>query len=127
MPRPPNSRRGGKAEKSPAITLRLDRVEPMGASRIALIYVDADAREHAWLMEQTSIPEFMALLHNGRLGKGGRVIVDDVGITLEPPEMPGGSPLLCVTTAMIVGCTPMHRAALQALRADIDALLPPPE
>lgn len=123
MARAAGGRKTGQARKRQLASLRLERIEPAGSSGMMLVYHDPDGREQTWIMEQATVTEFLALMLHGKMRKGRRVVIDDVDVTIEPPEKPGGLPILCLATGPLESCATLDRPTLKALRADIDALL----
>ena len=90
-----------------------------------MVYQDEAGQERGWLMQKTSVVEFLALLLRGRMWRGRRVVIDKAEVTIEPPDKPGGLPALCLATGLLVSCAPLEHASLEALRDDINAVLRP--
>lgn len=108
-------------DKAPAIPLRLIRTEADHDDGIALVF-DAQGETVTWLLEQTSVLEFFALILQGKMREGQRIIVEGE-VTLEPQDPKQKAPMLCFTGSPLQTCVPMKRPALKALRNEIDHVL----
>ena len=104
-------------------TLRLSRTEDSGKEGILLVFDASKGGEESWLLEQSSVVEILALLLGGRIGGSQRVMLD-ARATLEPPNQPGGKPLLCFSAGALEGCIATDEDVLKTLRRDIDRLVP---
>jgi hypothetical protein len=109
----------GKARKSGSGKLELLRVEPAGKKGINLIF-SQDGAELGWLLEHTSVTEFLALLLRGRMGQGRRIELDDAELTVEPPFAGSLDPYLCMALGPLEVCAPLSRATVKAIRADLE-------
>lgn len=114
-----NLKKDGKARKSAGGKLQLVRVEPAGKKGITLVF-SHDGDEFRWLLEQTSVTEFLALLLRGRMKRGRRVELDKAELTIEPPPAGSDQPQLCMALGPLEVCAPLSRATAKAIRADLD-------
>lgn len=112
--------KGGRSRTSGQGKLKLVRVEPAGKKGITLIF-SQDGQEHGWLLEHTSVTEFMALLLRGRIQRGRRVELEDVELTIDPPPSGSAHPQLCMELGPLEVCAPLNRSTLKALRADLES------
>lgn len=110
--------RDGKSRKPGPGKLQLMRVEPAGKKGIMLIF-GQDGQEHRWLLEHTSVTEFLALLLRGRMRKGRRIELDTAELTIEPPSAGTNDPQLCMALGPLEVCAPLSRSTVKALRADL--------
>ena len=62
-------KKGGAGRKRKPKPLRLVRVEPARDSGIVLVF-ETGGEEHGWLLEHTTVTEFLALLLRGRMRRG---------------------------------------------------------
>lgn len=108
-----------KPRKSGSGKLQLVRVEPVGKKGINLVF-SQDGQEHGWLLEHTSVTEFMALLLRGRMRRGRRIELEDAELTIEPPPDGSEHPQLCMALGPLEVCAPVNRSTVKALRADLD-------
>lgn len=111
--------KGAKARKPAQGKLQLVRVEPAGKKGITLIF-NHDGEELGWLLEHTSVTEFLALLLRGRMLQGRRIELDDAELTIEPPPEGSEHPSLCLSLGPLEVCAPVNRATMKALRADLE-------
>ena len=111
--------KGVKARKSGPGKLQLLRVEPAGKKGINLLF-GQDGQEHSWLLERTSVTEFLALLLRGRASRGRRIAFDKAELTIEPPPSASDDPQLCMALGPLEVCTPLSRATVKAMRADLE-------
>lgn len=111
--------KGAKPRKSASGKLNLVRVEPAGRKGITLIF-SQDGQEHGWLLEHTSVAEFMALLLRGRIRRGRRVELEEAELTIEPPPSSSEHPHLCMALGPLEVCAPLNRSTVKALRADLE-------
>jgi hypothetical protein len=118
----PAGRAKGRRPEKP--TLRLLRTEPVGRDGIMIVYEDLAGGEQSWLMKNTTVQEFLALLLHGNM-RGSRRIVAEAEVAVEPPETRGGNPMLCFASGPLVTCVPMDVVALRGLRNEIDRALKP--
>ena len=119
-----HSKVGAGRTKNPA-TLILVRVEPKSRKGILLVF-ESSGEERGWLLEQTSLTEFMALLLRGRMQMGRRIHLDQVEITIEPPLVLADDPLLCVAMGPLELCAPVDRATVRAMKTDLDRAMKRP-
>lgn len=108
-----------KPRKSGPGKLQLVRVEPAGKKGIYLIF-NQDGVEHSWLLEHTSVTEFLALMLRGRMRRGRRIELEDAELTIEPPPEGSDIPQLCMALGPLEVCAPINRATVKAIRADLD-------
>ncbi len=108
-----------KPRKSGPGKLKLVRVEPAGKKGINLIF-SQDAAEHTWLLEHTSVTEFLALMLRGRMRRGRRIELEDAELTIEPPEEGGDNPYLCMALGPLEVCAPINKSTVKAIRADLE-------
>lgn len=108
-----------KARKSRPGKLQLIRVEPAGKKGINLLF-SQDGQEHSWLLEQTSVTEFLALLLRGRMRRGRRIELEKAELTIEPPPSGGSDPQLCMALGPLEVCAPLSRSTVKAMRADLE-------
>ncbi len=85
-----------------------------------MLVFEAGGHEQGWLLERTSLTEFMALLLRGRMRSGRRIQLDEVEVTIEPPEAFADDPLLCLAMGPLELCAPVDRATVKAMRTDLD-------
>jgi len=111
--------KGARPRKPASGKLKLIRVEPAGKKGITLIF-SQDSEEHGWLLEHTSVTEFMALLLRGRIRRGRRVELEDAELTIDPPPSGSEHPHLCMALGPLEVCTPLNRSTVKALRADLE-------
>jgi hypothetical protein len=90
-----------------------------------LVYSEASGQEQSWLLEHTSLLEFFALLLRGRMRKGRRVVLEEVDVSIEPPEKAGAQPMLCLASGPLETCAMLDRKTLASLRDEIDLILKP--
>lgn len=108
-----------KSRKSGSSKLKLVRVEPVAKKGINLIF-SQDGAEHTWLLEHTSVTEFLALMLRGRMRRGRRIELEDAELTIDPPPEGSEYPLLCMALGPLEVCAPINRSTVKALRADLD-------
>lgn len=109
----------GKSRKSGPGKLKLVRVEPAGKKGINLIF-SQDGIEHTWLLEHTSVTEFLALMLRGRMLRGRRIELDEAELTIEPPPEGSEHPQLCMALGPLEVCAPINRSTVKAIRADLE-------
>lgn len=110
------------SRSSPASpNLRLVRTEPDQGAGIRMVFSEGQ-REVVWLLEETSVMEIMALLLDGRMPLGRRLVLD-AAVTLEPPAEKGGNPHLCYTAGSLETCVEVAPGVLATLQRDIDRYL----
>ncbi|RYG21606.1 MAG: hypothetical protein EON93_25790, partial [Burkholderiales bacterium] len=73
--------KSGKLRRFGPEKLKLIRVEPAGKKGITLIF-SQDGQELGWLLEHTSVTEFLALLLRGRMLQGRRVELEDAELSI---------------------------------------------
>lgn len=110
----PQSRIGPGRKRKPG-TLKLVRVEPKSRKGILLVF-ESSGEERGWLLERTSLTEFMALLLRGKMRTGRRIHFDEVEITIESPLVLADDPLLCVALGPLELCAPVDRATVKAMK-----------
>lgn len=110
---------GHRRDKPRDRALTLVRVEPLTGHAINLVF-ESEGEERAWRLENTSVMEFLALLLRGRMQRGGRLMLPDAEVSLEPPETKGKNPTLCMVMGSLELCAAMDRAGAGALKADIE-------
>lgn len=108
-------KKDGERSKHKPPSLKLVRVEPSKGSCIVLVF-EAGGKEYGWLLEQTSVTEFLALLLRGRMRRGRRVELDDVEVSIEPAAAIADDPFLCVAMGALELCAPMDRAIVKAIK-----------
>lgn len=120
-----HGRLGGGVSMTPVGdgTLRLLRTEVAGPDSVSLVF-EGSYGEESWLLENTSLSEFFALLLHGRIRPGGQLVVDGT-VMLEPPQRAGDKPALCISTGVVEGYVPVDRSTLRALQAEISRMLGP--
>ena len=111
--------KGVKPPKAGPGKLKLVRVEPTRKKGITLVF-SQDGEEHGWLLEHTSVTEFIALLLRGKMLHGRRVELENAELTIEPPPKQPGHPQLCVSLGPLEVCAPLNRSTMKALRADLE-------
>ncbi|RYZ13917.1 MAG: hypothetical protein EON61_05545 [Alphaproteobacteria bacterium] len=111
--------KGGRPRTSGQGKLKLVRVEPAGKKGITLIF-SQDGHEHGWLLEHTSVTEFLALLLRGRIQRGRRVELEQAELTIDPPPSGSDHPQLCMSLGPLEVCTPLNRSTVKALQADLE-------
>jgi hypothetical protein len=112
-----------RSRKKPPASLRLTGMQASGRDGVRLVYAEESGEEKSWLLDQTSVLELFALLLRGRMRKGRRLVLDDVEVTLEPPEKARAGPLLCFVSDPLEICATLDRKTLTALRGEIDQVL----
>lgn len=106
----------GRRLRSP--TLRLVDAESDRGDGILLVF-NRSGHEESWLLDQTSVTEFFALVLEGRMDGDRRVRVE-ADVTLEVADE---APLLCVAGRPLRTCVALGRSRLEALRREIDHIL----
>lgn len=120
-PRNGDDRESAPGRKPRRPRLQLRSTEPTGGAGVSMVF-EAGGREYVWLLEQTSVTELFASLLNGRMRKGGRVVVE-AEVALEPPERKGGQPQISFATGALQTRIPADDVQLKSLRDDIDRYL----
>lgn len=115
----------GAGRKKKPVALKLVRVEPKSRKGILLVF-ESGGEEQGWLLAQTSITEFMALLLRGQMRSGRRIQLDEVEVTIEPPAVFADDPLLCVAMGPLEFCAPVDQATVKAMRADLNRAMKRP-
>lgn len=85
-----------------------------------MLVFESGGEERGWLLEHTSMAEFMALMLRGRVRRGRRIELDEVEVTIEPPVVLADNPLLCLAMGPLELCAPVDRATVKAMRTDLD-------
>lgn len=111
--------KGAKSRKPAPVKLQLLRVEPAGKKGITLVF-SQDSQELSWVLEHTSVTEFLALLLRGRMLRGRRVEFDDAELSIDPPSAGSEHPQFCLSLGPLEVCAPVNRATMKALRADLE-------
>lgn len=120
-PRNGDDRESAPGRKPKRPRLHLMSTEPAGRAGVSMVF-ESGGREYVWLLEQTTVAELLASLLNGRMRKGGRVVVD-AEVTLEPPERKGGQPQLSFAAGHLQTRVPADDTQLKSLRDEIDRYL----
>lgn len=111
--------KGGAAPKGRLPTLKLVRIEPGRRKGIVLVF-ESGGEEREWLLEQTTVTEFLALLLRGRIRNGRRIQFDAAELTIEPPVEKADDPLLCIAMGPLELCASVDHATAKAMKTDLD-------
>lgn len=114
-----NQKKTAKSQKSDSGKLTLVRVEPAGKKGINLVF-NQSGQEQRWLLEHTSVTEFLALLLRGRMRKGRRIEFDKAELAIEPPPAGSDEPQLCMALGPLEVCASLSRSTVKAIRADLE-------